>query len=377
MSVHARIFAHLQALPSPWNLRVLAIVAGILLSACADNNADTRADGSDATLSANTAVPVRVTPVVMTDEQLLLRFASVSRSRQRAALTFQTGGVIQQRFAEIGQSVDAGQALMRLYNPALEPAAEAALHRLSQLESELIQAENELERLQTLHQRGVIAFQELEQQQTRVNALSAAVDNAGATLEQARRLLSETTLQAPFAGTIDAILLEPGEYAQPGQPVMRIASEARLETEIRVPAHLTRELTSGQQLPVWASLGNTEQQTATIVEIGQGNSSESALYPVILSLDNGRFQSGQALEVGVPQRREPALVIPVSAVMRSADGLTVFRVSNGRVQRVAVDIEQLQGELAVIRPGSLSAGQQVVYAGLTRLADADLVEVLP
>lgn len=377
MSVPARLFAHLQALPTPWNLRVLAIVAGILLNACADNNADTRADPSDAMLSVNTAVPVRVTPVVMTDEQLLLRFASVSRSRQRAALTFQTGGVIQQRFAEIGQSVDAGQALMRLYNPALEPAAEAALHRLSQLESELSQAENELERLQTLHQRGVIAFQELEQQQTRVNALSAAVDNAGASLEQARRLLSETTLKAPFAGTIDAILLEPGEYAQPGQPVMRIASEARLETEIRVPAHLTSELTTGQQLPVWASLGNTEQQAATIVEIGQGNSSESALYPVILALDNGRFQSGQALEVGVPQRREPALVIPVSAVMRSADGLTVFRVSNGRVQRVAVDIEQLQGELAVIRPGSLSAGQQVVYAGLTRLADADSVEVLP
>lgn len=357
------------------SLLMLVIVLGIMLSV--SGCADTGADISAPTAATSPAIPVRVAPVQVTDEQPLLRFASTSRSRQRAALTFQVGGVIQHRHAEIGQHVEAGQTLMQLYNPGLEPAAEAARHRLSQLESDRLQAQNELARLETLYQRGVIPLQELEQQHTRVSALSAAVDNAAAGLVQAQQLLAETTLQAPFAGTVDAILLEPGEYAQPGQAVMRLASDARLETEIRVPAHLTDNLATGQQLTVWSSLGNRAPQTATIVEIGQGNSGESALYPVILSLDNTDFRAGEALEIGVPQRHQPALVIPLSAVMRSADGLTVFRVDNARAQRVPVDVEQLQGELAVIRPGVLSEGHQVVYAGLTRLADGDPVEVLP
>lgn len=327
------------------------------------------------------AIPVRVASVEMRQDDETLRFASVSRVRQRADLTFQVSGVIQQRAVEIGQSVTAGQTLMTVYSPALQPSYDAARHRLAQLQADQLQASSELERLQTLYQRGVIPLQEIEQQDTRVNALKSAVANAEAVAEQASRLLQEAELTAPFDATVEQLLLEPGEFVQAGQTVIRISSTSELEAEIRLPAHLAATLSIGQMLPVWNSLAGSDSQhpaqTASIVEIGQSSTGSNALYPVIVALNDDSIRTGEAIEVGVPRTTQPALVIPISAVMRSADGLTVFMNSNGRAQRVAVEIDQLQGEFAVIKPGSLALGAQIVYTGLTRLADGDLIEALP
>lgn len=371
--------AYLQSFLLQLDLRrmlLLAILAGIVLSACSETE-DLAINGADNNTG---AIPVRVTTVQLRPDDEMLRFAGVSRVRQRAVLTFQVSGVIQNRNVEIGDQVTAGQTLMSVYSPTLQPAFDAARHRLAQLQADRLQASNELERLQTLYERGVIPLQELEQQNTRVASFTSAVSNAEATLEQTRSLLQEAELVAPFNGTVEALLLEPGEFVQAGQPVIRIAASSQLETEIRVPAHLTEGLSVGQLLPVWNSVSDQNDeggQTASIIEIGQSSTGQSALYPVVLALAENSVRTGEALEIGVPRRSEQALVIPMSAVMRSADGLTVFLSNNNRVQRAPVEIEQLQGEFAVIKPGTLIEGMQIVYAGITRLADGDLIEVLP
>lgn len=369
----------LQSLLSDLALRkmlFLVILSGIALSACSDS-----ADPALSETHANTRpIPVRVTDVQLRPDEDVLRFAGISRVRQRAALTFQVSGVIQNRSVEIGDQIRAGQTLMTLYSPSLQPSFDAARHRLAQLQADLSQAGNELERLETLFERGVIPLQELEQQSTRVASLKSAVSNAEATLEQTRSLLKEAELTAPFNGSVEEVLLEPGEFVQAGQAVIRIASSTQPEIEIRVPAHLTEGLAVGQRLQVWNTVtGGSDEgvQTATISEIGQSSTGQSALYPVVLELTSDAVKTGEALEIGVPRRRQQALVIPMSAVMRSADGLTVFVSNNNRVNRTAVEIEQLQGEFAVIKPGTLTEGMQIVYAGITRLADGDLIEVLP
>ena len=62
--------------------------------------------------------------------------------------------------------------------------------------------------------------------------------------------------------------------------------------------------------------------------------------------------------------------------MRSAAGLSVFKVQDGRAHRTLVEVDKITGERAYILSGSLHAGEQVVYAGISRLAEGDEVEVL-
>lgn len=358
---------------------IWALMFSVILTACGQS-ADGNASAPDPDI--DQAIPVRVAGVSQRTGDDTLRFAGISRARQRATLTFQVGGVLQSRDADIGQQVAAGQILAQLYNPQLEPSRDAARSRLEQLRTDTAQARRDLTRTEQLHERGVSPLSDLEQQRARVDSLLAAVNNAAAALQQTQGLLAENTLRAPFSGAIEAVLLEPGEFVQAGQAVIRLAARDAMEIEVRAPAHLLRGVQEGQTLPVWSGLNGT-RSSGRVLEIGSSSSGANTLFPLIVALDSNDIRAGEAFEVGIPRRSEPTLVIPVNAVMRSADGLTVFRFnagnnnSIGTVSRVPVQISELLGDQAVLDGDSLSPQDAVVYAGLTRLADGDRVRVLP
>lgn len=357
----------------------MALALGSALLACGqypDDNDDTQLRPDES------PIPVRVASVSQHNSDDSLRFAGISRAQQRATLTFQVGGVIESRAATIGQQVSAGDILAQLYNPQLEPSRDAARSRLEQLQADSAQARRDLTRIEQLYERGVSPLSDLEQQRARVQSLLAAVNNADATLQQSRGLLAENTMRAPFPGVIEAVLLEPGEFAQAGQPVIQLAASNGMEIEVRVPAHLLRDLRVGQTLPVWSSLSGT-LTGGQVLEVGSSGSGTNTLFPLIVALAGDAVGAGDAFEVGIPRRTEPSLVIPVNAVMRSADGLTVFRFNpdnnseTGSISRVPVQISELLGDQAILEGNALSRGDAVVYAGLTRLADGDRVRVLP
>jgi RND family efflux transporter MFP subunit len=358
----------------------LALLA--LLAACGESDA-LEADTSQplqVSEQSQGVVPVRVSQVTAEVASEVLRFAGVARPRQRANLSFQVGGTIAARFAEIGERVQAGDIVARLYNPQLGPASQAAEARLAQLINDAGQAERDLTRLQHIYEQDLLASQDLEQQRTLLRSTQSAVDNARAIVNQNQQLQRESELRAPFDGRIEQVLLEPGEFAQPGIAVMRMSAEDGLEVEVQVPPRFLSGLSLGDSLPVWNGLSGESYQ-AFVTEIGAGSSRRSALYPLVVSLQHTSLRSGEAMEVGVTYQRGAGLSIPLNAVMRSAQGLTVFKVATdsagtSRVSRVPVSVDRINGDRVQLRPGNLSAGDQVVYAGLTRLAEGDRIAIL-
>lgn len=325
----------------------------------------------------NTPVSVRVSAVTGGQmEEIPLRFSGIVRAAQRATLTFQVSGTLKERPVELGQTVKPGDVLARLYNPALEPARDSAAARLEELRTQFEQAQREWERSSRLHQRGVVSEQTLEQIAARRDSLRASMATAEASLAEATRLLEESVLKAPFAGQVEALLVERDEFVGAGQPVMRLSSPLGREVEVRVPAHLLGHVRIGQELPVWLVQDrNREPATGTVVEIAQGSSIRGELHPVLVSLPPNSLSSGEPVEVGIAPVRESAITVPLLAVVRDSTGTSVFRVQDQVAQRVPVQVDRVIGERVMVHPGALSPGDQVVYAGMTRLVDGDTVEV--
>lgn len=323
-------------------------------------------------------VTVRVAPVMDAADQSPLRFAGVLRSRQRAELTFQVSGTLQSRPAELGQAVEPGEVLARLQNPQLVPARDSARARVRETTAQLRQADQEYQRAVTLRERGVLSEQDLEQLQARRDALEAGQATARAALAEADQLLRESELRAPFAGTVEAVLAEPGEFVSAGQPVVRVSSPQGLEVEVRIPESLRTSLSPGDEVPVWRVMERrSEALTGVVAEVGRG-SRRGELYPLVISLsDTPTLAPGVSVEVGVRRASADALALPVLAVFRSSEGPAVFRVRDAVAERVPVLVQQLAGEQVLVYTEELKAGDQVVYAGLTRLVSGDRVEVLP
>jgi len=322
-------------------------------------------------------VSVRVSEVTGGEAQeITLRFSGIVRSTQRATLTFQVSGTLRERAVELGQTVAAGDVLARVYNPALEPARDSARARLDELRTGYDQAKREWERSSRLHKRGVVSEQNLEQIAARRDALKASVATAQALLSEATQLLQESTLRAPFGGRVEALLVENDEFVAAGQPVMRLSSPEGKEVEVRVPAYLLAHVSVDQELPVWSVQNRIAAPvTGSVVEIAQAGAIRGELHPVLVSLPVNTLDTGEPVEVGITPLRESALTVPLLSVIRSADGMRVFRVRDGVARRVPIDVERVVGERVVVRTGELEPGDQVVYAGITRLADGDTVEV--
>ncbi|MDX1757020.1 MAG: efflux RND transporter periplasmic adaptor subunit [Marinobacter sp.] len=325
------------------------------------------------------AVSVR-TASVQAAEQVAhpLRFSGIVQASQRATLTFQVSGTLKNQHVELGQEVARGDVLARVYNPALEPARDSAAARLEELETQLEQANREWERSRRLFERGVVSEQTLEQLAARRDGLQASVRTARAALAEAARLLQESQLVAPFNGKVEALLVEQDEFVAAGQPVMRLSSPRGREVEVRVPAYLLGHLGVGQPLPVW-SVQNRDLPAVegSVLEIAQAGAVRGELHPVLVRLPNDTLDAGQPVEVGITPKLPSATTVPLLSVTRSADGAGVFRIRDGQAERVAVAIKRIVGEQVVVESNELTDGDQVVYAGLTRLTEGDVVEVLP
>lgn len=322
-------------------------------------------------------VSVRVAPVTAGETvEAPLRFAGVVRAVQRATLTFQVSGTLRERPVELGQSVNPGQLLARLYNPALQPARDSAAARLRELETRFDQAQREWQRASRLHERGVVSEQELEQLAARRDALRAGMATAEAELAEASRLLEESVLRAPFAGQVEALPVEPDEFVSAGQPVVRLASPSGLEVEVRLPAYLLDRVAPGQSLPVWlVRQRDVEPWQGTVVEVARGSAVRGELHPVLVSLPPASMETGAPVEVGIMPERNDGVSVPLLAVIRDANGAAVYRVRDSVVERVPVTVDRVMGERAILANSPLTSGEQVVYAGMSRLVDGDRVEI--
>ena len=101
-------------------------------------------------------VSVRVSEVTGGERQdMPLRFSGIVRATQRATLTFQVSGTLRERVVELGQKVQAGDLLARVYNPGLEPARDSVRAWLEELRTQYQQAQRAGDGTRRWHGRGV------------------------------------------------------------------------------------------------------------------------------------------------------------------------------------------------------------------------------
>ncbi|MEQ8797939.1 MAG: efflux RND transporter periplasmic adaptor subunit [Salinisphaeraceae bacterium] len=315
--------------------------------------------------------------VIDTDRQFAL--SGVVRSADRARLAFQVGGRLVERMVDIGESVERGQLIARLAQPELAPAAEAAAARVRQLETQTDQAERDLKRVAQLKADAAATQQELESAQSRLDGLQASLAQARADASRARRLLAETRLEAPVAGTVAEILAQPGEFVSPGQPVMALSGgSGGLEVEIGLPENLLGEVAVGDRADLVMPIMGGEI-TGRVTELATAADGAGQLFPAVLTLDDAPdLRAGTTVTWRLRSDQPERLTVPVSAIA-STGGRSqprVFRVDDNRARSVPVTLGVVVGERVVV-DADLAPGDTVVTLGLDGLVDGRAVAVRP
>jgi RND family efflux transporter MFP subunit len=336
---------------------------------------------------------VIVSEVGMQPFELSVRAVGRVSPWQEVSLAAEVVGRIEAVHVDIGDRVAAGATLVSIETGDYETSVREAEAGLLRAEARLEESQAALARMASLRERGAVSDREYEAAVATQRAAEADLRTAEAVLDRARDNLQDTSLTAPFAGTIVERHVDPGALVGGDRALVVLAD---LDT-IAVETGLTEgEIFLARQAGA-ATVASTTRPglvaEGVIDGIGERADPSTGTYMVRVKVDNRdspRFLGGMVVDVEIPyDRLEAVATVPAAAVIAPDRDPHVFVLRDGRATRVDVTVmareqdrlgvvareaeEGSNGALAAALP--LQLGDLVVVVGQTQLTDGTTVEV--
>lgn len=279
---------------------------------------------------------------------------------QQSTVSAQTSGTVVELPFDVDDSVAAGDLIVRLEDSEQRSRLNQALAGLEEARSGLINARQQYERVEAIHERGLVSRQEFDQARNNLSASRARVERAEAAVDEARKQLDYTRIVAPYGGILTERHVELGESVNPGQPLLNGLSLEQLRVVVDLPQK-------------YADLARSERQaTVTLADGRVLETGELTFYPYAnpathtfrlrlqLNEPNGSLFPGMLVKVGVPVASREALWVPASALIQRSELRAVFVLdSQGQPRLRQVRVGSLDGDRLEVLSG-VSAGERVI-----------------
>ncbi|MDH5821484.1 efflux RND transporter periplasmic adaptor subunit [Luteimonas sp. RD2P54] len=338
----------------------LLLLAGVVALAGCDREGGEAAAGPE---EETQAVPVETVAAARRTVAASYTGTASLEPLAESQVVAKTSGVALEVLVEEGQTVRAGQTLVRL-----DP--DRARLNLAQIEAQMRKLENNFRRSEQLASQQLVSAGEHDQ-------LRYDLENARAAYRLAALELSYTNVTAPISGVIASRSIKTGNFVQINTPILRIVDNSRLEATLNVPERELATLKAGQpvSMRVDALPGTTFEgrvdRVAPVVDAGSGT------FRVICAFEGGEsLQPGMFGRISIDyDQRKDALAVPRVALLDDEGDAAVYVIREDKAVRTTVTTGYEDGAFVEIREG-LEPGDQVVTAGKVALRDGTEVQVI-
>lgn len=384
------------------------IAVAFLLASCSTTHANQSQDP---------AIPVvGVNRVTRQDLSRTLKLAAEFRPYQEVDLDAKVAGYVQNIYVDIGDHVRAGQLLAVLQIPELQDQVEQARAMVERSQQEIERAQYQLKQAQAAYaaahleytrlaavtntQPDLIAQQEIDDAQSKdlasaaqVNAaksaLAAAQDElsvAKANEDRVTAMYSYARITAPFTGVITKRYADTGTMLQAGtsshtqaMPLVRVSQNDLLRLTVPVPESVVPDVRVGMSVQVQVpSLKKT--YTGRVARFADQVDFSTRTMRTEIDVKNPRYElvpGMYAYAALVLEHRHSALSIPVQALDRQGDEVSVMRVTpDHKLERVTIGVGLQTPERVEVLSG-LNQNDAVVVSARSQLNSGETVQPKP
>ena len=251
---------------------------------------------------------------------------------------------------------------------------EADLNRAQQ---ELARAQREFDNSETLVDRGVATNDRLVQARS-------SLASAQASVIAAQKALDNSEITAPFAGRIEALELNAGEFVSAGSSVGQVVDNTPLTVTIQVPQQSLRDIKAGQTADVTFITG--EELQGTVAFVGSNADPETRTFLAEITVENadGAVPAGVSAEIRIPTGEVTAHFLSPAILSLDTDGTLGIKTvdADNTVVFAEVKIERAQTDgiwvsglpdtanIITIGQGYVTNGDKVNPQSETDLAEA-------
>lgn len=277
------------------------------------------------------------------------------QSRKNVLVSAETMGRVEKISVEEGQTVKAGTKLVSL-------DADLIADNISEVETSLELAEAVYVRQKNLWDQKIGTEIQFLQAKNNRDALQKRL----ATL---RTQLKQYEVKAPFAGTVDDVIVKVGEMAQPGVPLIRVVNPDDMYIMSDVSEAFLGKFQQGDIATVYFPVQDKSYK-ATIASVSKVINDQNRTFTIEVALPKngeGFFQPNQVAVLKlVDYANEAAITVPTRLIQTDASGKYVYVAGNEAGKTVAVKRRVETGlsfnSKTEILSG-LAAGDQIIEKG--------------
>ena len=342
----------------------VALVGTLMISACGSQEVETK----------EKVRPVKALTIGDYGDLAGKGYPGVTKEYQQSDISFRVGGPIVQYNVVEGARVNKGDIIAEIdprdYNIELQST-----------QARYTQAKTESDRFYRLWQKGSVAKNAFDRRYASSLEAEAALNNA-------KNALEDTKLVAPYSGFYGPKLAQLGDKVRAREPITTLVDLSVLEVVTTIPEQLAIQLLNFESYEVRLETYPDVVFNATLKELEKKPTQEG--FPLHLHLDHANKQkdntqlkvsAGMSCRVNITltkaQDEMNEIVVPLTAILEGQlDQNTVVWVinpDNNTVKKQNVVLGDLVGHDAVIITEGLSIGEQIVIAGVNRLAEGDKI----
>jgi RND family efflux transporter MFP subunit len=302
-------------------------------------------------------------------------FTGVISARVQSNLGFRVPGKVVERFVDVGQTVRAGDPLMRLDQTDLHLARTAKENGVVAARAAAEQAAADEARYRKLLVDGWTTHQKYEQAKALRDSTAAQLAAAEAQAELARNETDYSILRADADGTVVETLAEPGQVVSAGQTVVKLAHAGSREAVVYLPETVRPAIGSQAQARTYAA--SAAPSRAVLRQLSDAADPATRTYEARYTLDGEASQAplGATVTVWVPKDEATTTwEVPLGAIYDDGKTTSVWVVdAASTVVRRAIQVRQLGDETA--RVSGLGEGERIVALGAHLLSEGQRVVV--
>lgn len=335
------------------------------------------------------AVGFRSTPVSKIDPRLAPQLVQIAQAvpsaharraftgaisaRVQSNLGFRVPGKVVERLVDVGQTVIAGEPLMKLDQTDLGLARTAKQEAVLAARAAAQQAAADEDRYRKLLAAGWSTQQKYEQAKALRDSTAAQLAAAESQAEVAHNEAVYSTLLADADGVVVETLVEPGQVVSAGQTVVRLAHAGHREAVVFLPETVRPTIGSEAEARTYGAASTPSR--AILRQLSEAADPATRTYEARYVLDGSaaRAPLGATVTVWIANDESSATVqIPLGAIHDNGDGSSVFVFDgSSTVTRRSVQVSQVGEETALV--SGIAPGERIVALGAHLLHDGERV----
>lgn len=302
-----------------------------------------------------------------------------TRAFESVTLTAKVSGTVEQISFTEGQTVKAGDELIRLDVAERRADLEAARAAISTSRAQRAETGQKLERAQALRKTGAGTEAQVADLTLQLRTVETAIAAAEARERAAAARLEDLSIRAPFDGRVGLRQVSLGALVDNKVAVTTLDDVSRMRLDFSVPETLVTKVAVGA--PVKASSlaypGRAFEGTVAVIDTRIDPVTRSAKVTALIPNADAALKPGMFMNVSLQvASRLDAVMAPEEAVIAEGPRQIAFLIRDGKVERRVVTIGQRQqGQVEIL--AGLAVGDVIVVRGVQRIRQGMPVQTKP